>query len=192
MSITSTYKPGRKSMAAIAVLAFTTVCIVVAHLCLPYKGAKAIPADTKVILPFHTISMPGSSQDLYAYELHRRQIPQDDMPEYCAVVRNIDPARDDYKAYCRAVVADIMKTTGSKKIIVYVYDSNEAYHLYEVRFLLQLQNLDAREMATVNDHHIATYIGERANGDYEVSRQLSFYEDAHNGYTGQEPYGYLE
>ena len=150
---------------------------------------KDKPGNNAVAFPYHTITTAVDSQDLYAYELHKRVAMQDELPEYCAVIRQVDPAKDDYKTYCKLVISDIIKTTGTDKLVVYIYDSNEAYELYETKFLQHYTNLDTVEMNTVNEHSIATYTGKREFcWDYSENYLLSYYGSAHNGRTGQEAY----
>ena len=146
--------------------------------------------DTNVVnTPYRTINTAIDSQDLYAYELHKRIVMQDDLPEFCAIIRKVDPTKDDYRNYCRLVVSDIVKTAHTDTLIVYIYDSNEAYELYETKFLRQYQNLDTTESNIVNEHFIATYTGKRDfSWDYDACNQLSYYENAHNGKTAREMY----
>jgi len=149
--------------------------------------SKKEPEEKVITNPYRIINNPGDEQNLYAYELHKRKVPQDELTEFCAVIRNQDPAKDDYKAYCKSVIADIVKTSGTDRLIVYIYDSNEAYELYETKFLQRFHNLDTTESDLVAEHLVATYIGERDNY-YGTHHQLSFYEDAHNGHSERETY----
>ena len=154
----------------------------------PRKGAGRIsPADDKAVAQPYRIISAADTQELFAYELHKKRLTQYDYTEYCAVIRNIDPAKDDYKAYCRSVVADIIKTEGNNRIWVTIYDSNEAYDLYEVRFSQQYQNLDTAQSGIVEKHHVATYVG-NSDSDYGTHHQLSYYEDAKNGLAQHETY----
>lgn len=145
--------------------------------------------STAVVQPFRTLRPAVDSQELYAYELHKRKVAQDELPEYCAIIRKVDPAKDDYKAYCRLVVSDIVHSVGNDKIVIYIYDSNEAYELYETKFLEHYTNLDIAEQNTVDEHLVATYTGMRAWGeDYSATHQLSYYENARNGKAEHEIY----
>lgn len=150
--------------------------------------AQHEPDDKAIVFPFRTVNNPDT-QTLYAYELHKRRVAQDELPELCAIIKNVDPAKDDYKTYCKLVVNDIVRTSGTDKLVVYIYDSNEAYELYENKFLYQYKNLDTNESSLVDRHLIATYTGSRNNSyDYYTGPQLAYYENAHNGRNESETY----
>ena len=154
----------------------------------PREAAKTEIDDKVVEFPFRTVNN-ADTQTLYAYELHKRKATQDELPEFCAIIKNVDPSKDDYKTYCRSVIADIVKTEGTDKLLVYIYDSNEAYELYENKFLLHYNNLDTNEIDIVDKHLVASYIGNRNVGfDYAVTHKLAYYENAHNSHTESETY----
>src|ERR1039457_1560278 len=61
------------------------------------------------------------------YELHIRKDGGDTY--YSAIIRPINPAKDDYKAYCRYIVKDILKKGIIKEIVIYIFDNKKAYEL---------------------------------------------------------------
>jgi hypothetical protein len=176
---------GIRDLICLAAILSLVITFFVRYANRPHKE-KAVAAKA-ILLPYRTINTPGDTSSLYAYELHTRKVQQDELQEYCVVIRNVVQAKDNYKAYCKAVVQDIVKATGSDKVAVYIYDNYEAYDLYESKFLAHFQNLDTAESTLVAAHLVATYIGDRANG-YCTSHQFSFYENAHDHRTETESY----
>ena len=152
-------------------------------------GKHPLTKSDSVVFPYRTIM--DSNQNLVAYELHQRAGQGEDQQytEYCAIIRTIDPLKDDYKTYCKSVVSDIIKTGGTDKIVVYIYDSSEAYALYEVDVLTRFRLLTEQESDLVDRHLIATFYGNRPDYYEDNSKYtLSYYEYANNGHSEHESY----
>ena len=85
---------------------------------------------------YKTILSNENSDELIGFELHTdtniyTHSCNGVVHEYNAIVKNLDPATDDYKNLCRKVITDIMDTCGvTQNIKVNVFDSFEAYCLY--------------------------------------------------------------
>lgn len=137
-------------------------------------------------LPYRTINTLDSSR-LIAYEFHKSEGDGGRFLACSAIIRNIDPARDDYKTWCRSIIADIIKTSGTDKIEVCIYDNYEAYLLSEVKAGQHFEPLTKGESDTVDRHTVATYYGD-IDDYYENGHTLRFYSEAHNHYTETEVY----
>lgn len=85
---------------------------------------------------YKTILSNEDSDELIGFELHTdtnsyTHSCNGTVHEYNAIVKNLDPATDDYKNLCRKVITDIIDTCGvTQNIKVNVFDSFEAYCLY--------------------------------------------------------------
>ncbi len=92
---------------------------------------------------------------------------------YSAIVREINPAKDDYKAYCRYIVADAEKKIGNDQFVICIYDSKKARDIYDITYTKRILSKDERNY--MYTHTVALYSGKMpVDGmDYE----LSFYTD---------------
>ncbi len=147
-------------------------------------GRKHHPDKTDEVMPYRTINAMDGSNTLIAYEFHVRN-EDGRTPECSAIIKKVDPSRDDYKTFCRSVVADIVKTMGTDRISISIYDDYEAYDLSEVKSAQQFKILNNNELDSVSKHTVAVYTGDtycdRGNGHF-----LYFYAEAKNKYTEQE------
>ncbi len=105
---------------------------------------------------------------------------------YDACIKEINPAKDDYKAYCRFIVADLVKKYGTNKIAVAIYDSKKAQQLYGVNYQQKHQILNKNDKNYVSQHTIGLYAG-GLDGDPDTY-ELSYYTDAEGmkQYKGRE------
>ena len=78
-------------------------------------------------------------------------------PWYSAVIRNIDPAKDDYKAYCRYLVSEVGRKVGGPNFVLYIYDNAKAYNRYEVDFLQHRKMLGPEARAYIHRHAVGAY-----------------------------------
>jgi hypothetical protein len=85
---------------------------------------------------YKTILSNEDTDELIGFELHTdtnvyTHCSNGTTHEYNAIVKNLNPATDDYKHLCRKVITDIIDTCGvTQNIKVNVFDSFEAYCLY--------------------------------------------------------------
>ncbi len=85
---------------------------------------------------YKTILSNDNADELIGFELHTdtnvyTHSCNGITHEYNAIVKNLNPATDDYKNLCRKVITDIIDTCGvTQNIKVNVFDSFEAYCLY--------------------------------------------------------------
>ena len=85
---------------------------------------------------YKTILSNEDTDELIGFELHTdtnfyTHSCNGTTHEYNAIVKNLNPATDDYKHLCRKVITDIIDTCGvTQNIKVNVFDSFEAYCLY--------------------------------------------------------------
>lgn len=163
-------------------------------------GKEKQPAEKHPIahLPqktlYKTIYNPDNALDVVGFELHEDE-PYDDGNTKCAcfnaVVRNLDPDKDNYKSICRDIITDIIHTCGDKEVRVNIYDSFEAYKL-------AVDDNDGRRILTTkeeqyaNEHRVATYCA-AVNDDYygEDAYCITFYPDACNRRIEKEMYSFL-
>lgn len=153
------------------------------------EAEKERPVKTgseKVLFPYRTISIAQNSDSLLAYELRYESSNYGRYTEYEAVIRNINPAKDDYKMYCKEVIRDIKKTTGKERIGVSIYDSYEAFYLNHSE-LKKKRFIDTSEAKFIAQHTVATYHGDiDYSGDCNCS--LIYYPDAANGHYKKESF----
>ncbi len=146
-------------------------------------------SDTvKVEFPYRTINAPDSNSYLIAYEFHTGNSDDSRYLECSAVIKSIDPTKDDYKTICRSVVADIIKTTGTDNIAIYIYDNYEAYTLAELKYGQQFKVLNKTETDTVELHRVADYYGKMRESESQDNHTLRFYSQANNRFTEKEVY----
>jgi len=151
------------------------------------KNAKRILPSKKdgVFLPYRTVSAIDGSGVLFPYEFQKLD-GAGYYTECVAIIKNIDPAKDDYKTYCRSVISDIVKTAGAENLEVYVYDDNEAYEASEVRLGEEFKGINKSEMDSLEQHLVAVYHGKMNDDDDNFT--LYFYQQAHNRYTENEAF----
>lgn len=123
----------------------------------------------------------------------RRRISGEACEWYSAVIRHINPSKDDYKAYCRYIVRDIIKHNGNDNLMILIYDDLKACHYEEAPYeegdsyiMPNAATIRAQEKY-INKHEIGSYSGYvpvEGASNYE----LSYYEDANNKYTETENY----
>jgi len=147
--------------------------------------------------PYRVITAIDSSQHLIAYELHKNDSEDADYgaicskyPKYSAIIKNVNPEKDDYKTNCRSVISDIIKTTGTATLEINIYDDYQSYSLNEEEGTLQSMSLSKDASDSMLKHIIATYDG-YIYGDYETYGEnytLEYYPLANNRYTEKEKY----
>lgn len=131
---------------------------------------------------FHTTSI--GVNNVIGYTLHKRLGLGYQDTGFAVVVRDIDPKADKYKDICKAIVADIAHDYHNSNIDITIYDSTDAYELYETSYLSEFKLLTATEMEIVNSHTIATFHGVDCYNS--SSKLINYYELANNGLTEQE------
>jgi len=131
---------------------------------------------------YHTTSI--GINNVIGYSLHKRQGIGYQDTGFAVIVRDIDPKTDKYKDICKAIVADIAHDYHNSNIDIAIYDSTDAYELYETGYLSEFKLLTASEIEIVNSHTIAIFHGvDCYNGS---SKRINYYELANNGLTEQE------
>lgn len=105
---------------------------------------------------------------------------------YDVCIKEINPSKDDYKAYCRFIVSDLAKKNGTNKMVVAIYDSKKAQQLYGVNYQQKHQILDKNDKGIVSQHMVGLYAG-GLDGDPDTY-ELSYYTDAEGmkQYKGRE------
>ena len=135
---------------------------------------------------YKTICSHDDSSSLIGFELHSVAVRLGgELHKQCSViVRDMDPASDDYKTYCKDIVDDLVAMYGAENLTVNIYDSFEAYSLVMDESRL-LTNKDAEFIAS---HKVASFEAYYEDGDRLAF--LTYYPDADNryservGYTG--------
>ena len=142
----------------------------------------------RTLFQYKTIAISDSTNQLLGYEFHAWK-GDDYGVDYncCAIIKRIDPEKDKYKIYCRAIVADIIGSMGSSDIDVTIYDDYQAYVLAEQNGGKEFKILTKTEDDSIKSHTIATYDC-RAGGWNDNTHILTFYAQAGNKYTENELY----
>ena len=127
---------------------------------LKWKGAKIVSKKiAEDQYPFRATFLIGNEQQTIAYYFYKRYSENMMHQECSAVIHNIDPLKDDYKTYCKSVVADIVKKSGTKNIDVTIYDDSGAFELSEIKCGQEFKVLDLHEIDSVGKHTIASFSG---------------------------------
>lgn len=153
----------------------------------PVDNIAKIDTPTPALFQYKTIALPDSTNQLLGYEFHAWKGDYGLDYSCCAIIKKIDPAKDNYKLYSRAIVADIISAIGTSDIDVTIYDDYQAYVLAELNSGKQFKLLTRVEEDSINDHTVATYHA-RSGGWCDNTHMLSFYTQAGNNYTENEPY----
>jgi len=182
-------KINKLPQSAYVITAVAAICIIVAAIGKENdERPKAnISKRKKIDFPLRVIYVSATSQDLIAYTLHNKD--SDGMPyrSFCAVIKNIDPSKEDFKNYCRAIIADIIKSVGTDEIAIYIYDDTEAYRLSEVDYPGVYKDVNKEEADLIKQHTIAIYSGDIGGYD-EDNHTISYYSLAGSRFTGKEIY----
>ena len=93
---------------------------------------------------------------------------------YNAIIRPINPSKDDYKGYCKYIVREILKTANDKNLTIIIYDDKKACTLYES--INDGVLLSKKDYKYSSDHVIASYIGQSPFPD-EPSYDLEYFMD---------------
>ncbi len=146
---------------------------------------ETVHAPSKTI--YKTIISSDQGNSLLGFELHKDVCYARAFGNYteCSViVRNLDPQKDDYKAYCKDIVNDLVDAYGSERIRIHIFDSFEAYTLtLNDRFLVP------EEESMLSSHTVAVFDSfPVCSDDDERTAFLTFYPDAGNGLTERVAY----
>ena len=127
---------------------------------------------------YKTINSHDDSSSLIGFELHSVALRlRGELHKQCSViVRDIDPASDDYKTYCKDIVDNLVAMYGAENLTVNIYDSFEAYSLVMDESRL-LTSTDERFIA---NHKVASF--ETWYEDDDRLAFLTYYPDAGNRY----------
>jgi hypothetical protein len=173
---------------SIVILAVAAEALVGRYLKMDEPKAAPKANTDSVAFPYRTVNALDTSRDLIAYEFHERRCR--DCYQYLAcsaIIKNIDPAKDNYKTVCKSIIADVVRTTSTDRIELTIYDNYEAYELGELKYAQKYMVLSSSENDTVNRHTIATYLGD-PNDNYNTNHTLYFYPEAKNRFTEHELY----
>ena len=178
----------KKSKYALPVVLLIMAALLIVQNIRPKKVITANEPGRKKdsLRPYRVISSINDSQQLMSYIFHQSADDEMNCKECSAVIRAIDPAKDDYKTYCKSVINDIVKTMGTDHIEITLYDDDKAYELLEIQSAQQMEMLTDVDFDSVSQHVVATYYG--ARGDYVDNHLLHYYPQAGNRYTAQEIY----
>ncbi|MCW3122237.1 MAG: hypothetical protein JWQ38_1729 [Flavipsychrobacter sp.] len=137
-------------------------------------------AKPDVSFQYRTIATSDSADDLVAYEFHKRK--GDNGVDYScsAIIRRMNPAKDNYKKFCKAVIVDIMTSLNTDNVDVTIYDDYQAYVLGEIKSN-RFGGISQAESDSVNSHIVAMYNNDIDWGD--TVRNMSYYSKAGNAYT---------
>ena len=137
-------------------------------------------AKPDVSFQYRTIPTSDSADDLVAYEFHKRKGDNGVDYDCSAIIRRMNPAKDNYKMYCKAVIVDIMTSLNTDNLNVTIYDDYQAYVLSEIKSN-QFGGISQVETDSVNKHIVAMYNNDIDWGD--TVRNMSYYSRAGNAYT---------
>ncbi|NDC42581.1 MAG: hypothetical protein EBZ77_13715 [Chitinophagia bacterium] len=104
--------------------------------------------------------------------------------QYAVVIRNIDPATDDYQTMAKAIIYDLASKADTTDVRITIYDSTEAYQLCEQKLTANNQILTNDEELYVNSHTVASFEG----NDAHEAGVLTFYPFAGNQFTNEETF----
>lgn len=90
---------------------------------------------------------------------------------YSVVINIVDPAKDDFKAWCRYIVADVKTKTGINNLTINIFDGKHAQHLFDITN--KRRELAKADIDYINERHVANYNGK--TDDAAKSNQLVFY-----------------
>lgn len=158
-----------------------------------------LPIDaSQVQYPYRTIDSLGHAGTMYAYILmHKReiynQLSYTSREDYGIVIRKINPAKDDFKTYCKLVIMDIVnRNIPYKRLVnfesnidINIYDDDEAYKLAE-KTDSYFDTLNRKENNFFNDHLVATYFGNM--DEHKEIHLLNFYPKTHNRFSSEEDF----
>jgi len=161
-------------------------------------GKKSLGKDAaskEQVYPYRVINSLDSSDQLIGYELYENA-PDGDTRSFSAIIKSMDPGKDDYKIYCRSIVADIVKMAGTNQVKITVYDDVESFEMSEVKLVhdssavddaAQMEARNKKDYDPAGTHLIGAYSG-RYTEDPNVSGQLVYYPNANNHYSESENY----
>ncbi len=149
----------------------------------PYKKFTKNKSDS--LLPYRAITSIDSSGKLLPYILHKNVGDEINSQEFTAIIKSINPAKDDYKVYCKSIIADIAKSITTNGITVYIFDDEKAGELHQAGYIGQVSFLDSAETVLVEKHTVAVYNGHMPDERWE-NYTISFYEYTGNGYAEKE------
>ena len=130
-------------------------------------------------LPYRTIFAPGNSGGLIGYTIQK--VSGDMLPITINIkTKDIHPAKEDYKAYCRNIIADVLKTVATDRVEIHIFDNDTACDRY------QTQLVTDAEGEFIAMHSVATYYGNLGYGEEDYL--ISFYDEAHNTFSFKEHY----
>ena len=97
--------------------------------------------------------------------------PSDTGSLYSVVIKTVDPAKDDYKAWCRYIVSDVKSKTGINNLTINIFDIKQAQYLFDITS--KRKGLPKADIDNIHAHHIAYYNGK--TDDAAKSNKLVFY-----------------
>ncbi len=90
---------------------------------------------------------------------------------YSVVINIVDPAKDDFKAWCRYIVADVKTKTGINNLTINIFDIKQAQYLFDITS--KRRELPKADLDYIHAHHVANYNGKI--DETAKSYQLVFY-----------------
>jgi hypothetical protein len=148
-------KASRRDLVGLGMAVLVCALLLLVHH-YPNAGSKAAKLPCPALHQMHSLSV---GNELIGYVVNQRHDPLDDTLAFNVVVRSIDAAQEDYQAICKQIVADVVRTSGRKDILVNIYDSTEACYLYEVCGLQRHDFLSPEQLKLVNEHKLASFVG---------------------------------
>jgi len=147
----------------------------------PVTQAESMPLAEKTV--YKTIYSTDDSASLIGFELHTcNHLDGRYVVKKCSViVREMDPDKDNYKAYCKDIAKDLLEMYGIEKLSVNIFDSFEAYTLA----MDESRLLTADEQRFVAAHKIATVYSSEEDG--HLYTRLLYYPEMENRLTELEP-----
>ena len=140
------------------------------------------------IYHYHTINASDSSGDLIGYVLHEKKSDDNSYLECSAIVRELNPEKDDYKALCKDVIDDIVAGARTRKIVVNIYDNDSAYQIFEINAIQNYGMVDTNDMKLYGKHFVAAYESYMYDEDDNDANSITFYQYGKDKYDETEHY----
>jgi len=153
----------KNSIVAIVALAIVSGLFITMSVCNRQASENLKRERERHYLSAATIhkTIPGSKTSIadVGFTLHEEPVFTGSYGSYhvfSAIISDVDPAKENYKAMCYDIISDIIQTCeGNSEIVVNIYDSVEAYNLAGLA-----ENhivITDEQHAYINAHHIAAY-----------------------------------
>ena len=128
--------------------------------------------------------VPNTDDEQLGYVLYHTE-HSGGVDTYCVVTKSLHNDTDDYKRFCKTIIADIAENADFNACEIRIYDSNEAFRLNENLLYAGHWLLTADEERTVQQHLVASY-WHHVYRDEEDDNTISYYQYLPDFHAGTE------